>query len=69
MVLIRKSDFMKDESIRKAREILIERILNSNIDKQDKIELAIHIHHIFQEENYKDNVKALQKVRDKKRWR
>lgn len=44
---------MKKKSIREARKILIERILNSNIKKEDKLELAIFIHETFQEENKK----------------
>ena len=60
---------MKEESIKEARKILIERILQSNINSQDKLELCIWIHHIFQPEAYEDNRKALQKVLDNKIWR
>lgn len=58
---------MKEESIREARKILIERILQSNINNQDKLELAINLHHFLQTEDYEENKKALQKVLDKKR--
>ena len=51
-----------EESLDEARKILIERILNSKIKREDKIEIAIWIHHIFQPEKYEENRKALQKA-------
>ena len=60
---------MKDESIKEARRYLIECILNykgTELSKQDILEIAIWIHHLYQPETYKDNGKALQKVLNKK---
>ena len=60
---------MKEESIKEARKILIERILNSDINNQDKLELCICMHHFLQVEDYEDNKKALQKVLNNKKWK
>lgn len=60
---------MKKESLKEARRILIERILNSDINSEDKLEIAINLHHLLQPEDYEDNRKALQKVLNKKTWK
>ena len=45
---------MKEESIDKARKILIERILQSDIRNEDKVELAIKIMTFL--DNYKEHL-------------
>lgn len=55
---------MKSESINEARRILIERIIDSNIKSEDKTELIILLHQLFQVEEYKENRKLLQR-----RWK
>lgn len=60
---------MKDESIKEARRYLIECILNykgTKLNKQDILEIAIWLHHLYQPETYEENGKALQKVLNKK---
>ncbi len=60
---------MKDESIKEARRYLIESILKykgTKLSKQDILEIAIWLHHLYQPETYKENGKALQKVLNKK---
>lgn len=60
---------MKDESIKEARKYLIESILEykgTKLSKQDILEIAIWLHHLYQPETYKENGKALQKVLNKK---
>lgn len=63
---------MKDESIKEARRYLIECILKykgTELSKQDVLEIAIWLHHLYQPETYKENGKALQKVLNKKNYR
>lgn len=55
---------MRNESIEEARRILIERVINSNIKSEDKTELIILLHQLFQIEEYKENRKVLQR-----RWK
>jgi hypothetical protein len=55
---------MKEESLDKARKIIIEALLNSNIEETDKIELAMNIMHFL--DGYKENIKILQKELDRK---
>ena len=56
---------MQDESLKIARTILIERIINSNINQQDKVELMINLHHFLQPNEYEKNKKVLNKERGK----
>lgn len=60
---------MKDESIKEIRRILIQYLLSTNIDtltKDELLEAAIWIHHLYQPDTYKENGKALQKILNKK---
>lgn len=49
---------MKEESLEKARTIIVERILQSDIREEDKIELAINIMTFL--DNYSEHLKVLQ---------
>lgn len=55
---------MSDESLEKARTILIERILQSDIKQEDKLELAINIMTFL--DNYKEHLKILQEHQKKR---
>lgn len=60
---------MKDESIKEIRKLLIQYLLSNdfeNLSKEDLLEAAIWIHHLYQPDTYKENGKALQKVLNKK---
>lgn len=54
---------MKKESLIKAREIILESLEKSNIDKQDKAELMLNMYHFLNENNYSNNIKILSKKR------
>lgn len=49
---------MKEESLEKARTLIVERILQSDIREEDKIELAINIMTFL--DNYSEHLKVLQ---------
>lgn len=60
---------MKDKSIKEIRKILINYLLSTDFDtltKDELLEAAIWIHHIYQSDTYEENRKALQKVLEKK---
>ena len=58
---------MNNKDIREIRRYLIECILkNDTISKDAKLECAIWLHHIYQEDSYEDNRKVLQKVLEKR---
>jgi len=55
---------VKKESIESVRAMLIEKILNANIDEDDKIELAINIMTFL--DNYDEDLRALQEQQHNK---
>ena len=58
---------MNNKDIREIRRYLIECILkNKTISEDAKLECTIWLHHIYQEDSYEDNRKALQKVLEKR---
>ena len=57
---------MKKESLEKARNVIIERIINSNLSKEDKVELMINIYNFLQPNDYEKNIKILNKERGRK---
>lgn len=52
---------MDKESLIKAKEIIIEAILNSDIELIDKIEIALNTNLFLNEEKYEKNIKVLRK--------
>ena len=64
---------MKEESITKAVNIIVEALEKSNINNQDKIELMINLNHFLQNYEKETNIaiekkeKRYEKVQDNKR--
>lgn len=56
---------MKQSSLEKAVDIIIEALDKSNIDRIDKTELMINIPHFLDTKQYRENVKILQKRMNK----
>ena len=56
---------MKQSSLEKAVDIIIEALDKSNIDRIDKTELIINIPHFLDAKQYRENVKVLQKKMNK----
>lgn len=52
---------MDKESLIKAKEIIIEALLESNIELIDKIEIALNTNLFLNEEKYESNIKVLRK--------
>lgn len=60
---------MKNSSLNEATEIIIEALDKSNkIDKIDKAELMLNITQFLKQNEYRENVKILKKVRNNK-WK
>ena len=57
---------MNSQSLKRAREIIISALYNSNINAQDKAELMINITALLNENTYDKQVKALRKEKYKK---
>lgn len=56
---------MKQSSLEKAVNLIIQALDESNIDKIDKAELMINIPHFLDTKQYRENVKILQKRMNK----
>jgi len=54
---------MNKESLIKAREIIIKVLIESDINIIDKLELAINLNVLLNEENYEHDIKVLRKER------
>ena len=52
------------ESLKKAKDIIISSLENSNINQMDKVELMLNISNFLNEEEYKNNIKTLRKVKE-----
>lgn len=52
---------MKEESLNKVREKIIDIINNEDIDNIDKIELMLNLYHFLSPEKYEKNIKTLTK--------
>ena len=57
---------MNKESLKKARNLIVNAIYNSNINAQDKAELIMNIVKFLNDEYYDKNIKVLNKLRYKK---
>lgn len=57
---------MNSQSLKRAREIIISALYNSNINAQDKAELMINITSLLNENTYDKQIKALRKEKFKK---
>ena len=58
---------MKQSSLEKAVNLIIQALDESNIDKIDKAELMINIPHFLDTKQYRENVKKIQKRMNKYR--
>ena len=54
------------ESLKEAREVIIEALSNSNIELADKVELMINLDKFLSEPRYEENVKVLKIHRKQK---
>jgi hypothetical protein len=59
---------MKQSSLEKAVDIIIEALDKSDIDKIDKTELMINIPYFLDAKRYRENVKVLQKKMSKRKY-
>lgn len=57
---------MNSQSLKRAREIIISALYNSNINAEDKAELMINITALLNENTYDKQIKALRKEKFKK---
>lgn len=57
---------MNKNSLEKARELIVNLLMNSKINGSDKAQLIMDIVMFLNEENYDKNVKAIRKVKYKK---
>ena len=56
---------MDKESLEKARNIITEHLMASDIKLADKIELIINLYHFLKESEYQKNVVALERQKRK----
>ena len=52
---------MDKESLKKARELIIKTLDDSNIDKQDKAELIMNLWLLLDEDNYEHDIDVLRR--------
>lgn len=55
---------MEKESLEKIQEKVVEVLNNSNIKTIDKLELLINLMHFLNSDNYRKNIKILQKQKE-----
>lgn len=60
---------MEKESLKKARNVILTALVNSNINLQDKTELIINISNLLDEAYYDGDIKSLQKKRHEDKYR
>ena len=58
---------MNKESLKRAKTIIFNALYNSNINAKDRTELIFDENDFLNEENYDKNVKALRKIKYKKK--
>lgn len=61
-----KGDNMKKESLKIAKEVLMDTVAKLDIDAADRTELMINLYNLLDENKYENNIKVLAKKRGKR---